>query len=217
MAEVSAKLVKELRDRTSAGMMDCKKALEEANGNLDAAIDVLRKKGLKNISKRAGKVAAEGTVQTYIHGDGKIGVMIELNCETDFVGRGEEFKALAHAISMHIAWANPRFLDAESVPESVKQQEAEIHRSQIKPEQAAMADKIIEGKMKKFYEENCLVEQFDVRDPAAKKRIGDLMNDLSAKVGEKVSLRRFVRFELGEGIEKEAVDFAKEVQEAMHA
>jgi len=217
MAEVSAKLVKELRDKTSAGMMDCKKALQEANGNLDEAIAVLRKKGLKNVNKRAGKVASEGVVHTYIHGEGKIGVMLELNCETDFVSRGDDFKDLAHAISMHIAWANPRFLDKDSVPESVLQQEAEIHKSQLKPAQAAMADKIIEGKMKKFFEENCLVDQIDIRDAASKKSISDLMNDLSAKVGEKITLRRFTRFELGEGIEKASVDFAKEVQEAMNA
>ncbi len=213
---ISAQLVKELREKTGAGMMDCKKALTETNGDLEKAIDALRKQGLKNVGKRSGKIAAEGTVNTYLHAGGRIGVMLELNCETDFVARGDDFQELAARIAMHIAWANPTYLDESSVPKEALIREEDILRSQLSEKQQEMADKIIPGKMKKFFEENCLLNQLDARDPSIKKSIGDLVNDLSAKIGEKVTIRRFIRFEVGEGIEKEEVDYAKEVAEAMN-
>ncbi len=202
MSEVSPQLVKTLRDRTGAGMMDCKRALAETGGDLERAIDELRKKGLKDNAKRAGRVASEGVVFSYIHGNGRIGVMIELNSETDFVARGEDFQEVAKAIAMHIAWAQPRFLSREDVPADVLKAEQEISRAQLKPGQEKVADKIISGKLEKFYEENCLLEQLDVRNPAVKKTIGELITELGAKVGEKIVLRRFVRFEVGEGIVK---------------
>lgn len=215
MAEVSAQQVKELRERTGAGMMDCKKALAESGGDFDKAIDVLRKKGLKDVNKRADKVAAEGAIASYIHAGGRIGVLLELNSETDFVARGEEFRALARDIALHVAWAAPRYLDRASVPQDVIAREQEIFRSQLKPEQERVADKIIAGKLEKFYEDNCLLEQFDARDASAKKRISDMIQELSVKVGEKISLRRFVRFEVGEGIEKQVTDYVAEVAAAM--
>lgn len=211
MVEVTSEMVKTLRERTAAGMMDCKKALAESGGDMEKAIDILRKKGLKDAGKRAGRVAREGMVLSYIHGGGRIGVMVELNCETDFVARNEDFTALAQTVAMHIAWANPRYLDRESVPAADLEREKEIYRSQLKPGQEAMAEKILAGKLEKFYAENCLVEQLDARDPEAKKSIGALVQDVSAKIGEKIVLRRFVRFELGEGIEKQQSDFAAEV------
>jgi elongation factor Ts len=217
MAEISAQLVKELREKTGAGMMDCKKALAEAGGDCDKAIEVLRKKGLKDVDKRSGKIASEGVIYSYIHSGGRIGVMLELNSETDFVARGDDFTTLAKDIAMHVAWSNPRFLQREEVPEKVLDTEKDIFLSQLKPEQQKMADKILPGKLEKFYEENCLLEQFDARDPAAKKRIKDLISDLSAKIGEKIVLRRFVRFEVGEGIEKAKTDYVAEVAAAMGA
>ena len=211
MAEVTSEMVKTLRERSSAGMMDCKKALAESGGDMEKAIDVLRKKGLKDVSKRAGRVAREGTVLSYIHGNGRIGVMVELNCETDFVARNEDFTALAQAIAMHIAWANPRYLERAEVPAADLEREKDIYRSQLKPGQEAMAEKILAGKLEKFYADNCLVEQLDARNPDAKKTLADLIQDVSAKLGEKIVLRRFIRFELGEGIEKQESDFAAEV------
>ncbi len=215
MAEISAQLVKELRDKTGAGMMDCKKALAEASGDPEKAIEVLRKKGLKDVDKRSGKVASEGVIYSYIHAGGRIGVMLELNSETDFVARGDDFQGLAKDIAMHVAWSNPRFLGREDVPEKVIATEKEIYLSQLKPEQQKMADKILPGKLEKFYEEACLLEQFDARDASAKKRIKDLISDLSAKIGEKIVLRRFVRYEVGEGIEKVKTDYRAEVAAAM--
>lgn len=214
MSQISAKLVKELRDRTGAGMMDCKKALQDNEGNIDQAIDYLRKKGLKNVEKRAGKVAAEGVCHSYIHGEGRIGVMLELNCETDFVARGDDFLDLARAISMHIAWASPRYVSSEEIPESEINSEREIYRSQLTPQQEKVADKIIDGKIEKFYESVCLLNQIDAKEPTAKKSIGDLVTETSAKLGEKITVRRFVRYEVGEGIEKSEVDFAQEVADA---
>ncbi len=214
MAEVTASMVKDLREKTGAGMMDCKAALAEASGDLEKAIEVLRKKGLKSVSKRAGKVAAEGVVHCYIHPGSRIGVMLELNCETDFVGRGDDFQALAKEIAMHVAWSNPRFLSRDEVGEDVLGKEREIFRSQLQPNQEKMADKIIAGKVDKFLAENCLLEQLDARDPSSKKTIQDRINDVSAKVGEKVVLRRFMRYEVGEGIEKQVVDYQAEVAAA---
>jgi len=211
MTAITAELVKTLREKTGAGMMDCKKALAEAAGDMEKAIEVLRKKGLKDISKRAGKVAREGVVYSYIHAGGRVGVMLELNCETDFVARGDDFQNLAKVIGMHVAWAAPAYLDREAVPASVIEKEKEIYLSQLKPEQQKMADKILPGKLEKFYADNCLLEQLDARDAGSKKTIGDLVNEISAKLGEKVQVRRFSRFEVGEGIDKVETDFAAEV------
>ena len=215
MANISAKLVKELREQTGAGMMDCKKALTETEGNIDKAIDFLRKKGLKNVEKRAGKVAAEGTILSYIHAGGRIGVLLELNCETDFVGKGDDFQALAKDIAMHIAWANPKYVSREEVPEDVIEKEKEIYKSQLKPEQQKMADKILPGKIEKFFESVCLLEQVDVKDTTGKKKILDIINEKGAKLGEKLSLRRFVRYEVGEGIKKEDSNYADEVAQTV--
>jgi elongation factor Ts len=217
MPEITAQLVKDLRDKTGAGMMDCKQALAESGGDLDKAVDILRKKGLKSVSKRSEKVAAEGTVLSYIHPGARVGVLLELNCETDFVARSDDFQNLAKDIAMHIAWSAPRFLSRESVPPEVVAAEREIHRAQLQPGQEKVADKILAGKMEKFYQENCLLEQADARDSSGKKTVQDIINDVSAKVGERVVLRRFVRYEVGEGIAKTAVDYAAEVAAAAAA
>lgn len=214
MADISAQLVRELREKTGAGFMDCKQALATAGGDFEKAVDELRKKGLKTAEKRAGKVAAEGVIFSYIHAGGRIGVMLELNCETDFVARSADFQDLANRISMHIAWASPAYVQREDVPAEALARETEVLKSQLKPEQQKMADKIVLGKLEKFYEENCLLEQFDARDASAKKRIRDLLNDLTAKVGEKIVIRRFARYEVGQGIEKHVTDFAQEVAAA---
>jgi len=208
---ISAQQVKELRDKTGAGMMDCKKALAEREGDLEKAIDFLRKQGLKDVGKRSGKVAAEGLVYSYIHSGGRIGVLLEINCETDFVARGDDFQDLARDIAMHVAWSNPRFVSREEVPVDVVERERNIFLSQLKPGQEKVADKIISGRLEKFYQENCLLEQQDAKDPAAKKSIQNLVNDVSAKIGEKISVRRVARYEVGEGIEKAVVNYAEEV------
>lgn len=215
MAEITAQLVKELRDKTGAGMMDCKKALTDAGGDIEKAIVELRKKGLKNVGKRAERVAAEGVVYSYIHAGGRIGVMLELNCETDFVARGEDFQQLCKDISMHIAWSSPKYVSREEVPEPVVEQEKEIFRSQLKPEQQKVADKILAGRIEKFFQEICLLDQPEEKESAGKKRIGDIINDVSAKIGEKIAVRRFTRYEVGEGIEKPVTDYAGEVQAAI--
>ncbi len=217
MSQVSAELVRSLRDRTGAGMMDCKKALVEAEGDIEKAQDSLRKKGLKTAEKRAGKVAAEGTVLCYSHPGGRIGVMVELNCETDFVARNEEFLSLAKDLAMHIAWSKPKYVSREEVPQDVIDREKEVFKGQLKPEQLDKADKILPGKLEKFFEEVCLVDQIDVRDSSSKKKIGALMADLTGKIGEKIVCRRFSRFELGEGIEKEQIDFAAEVAQVVNS
>ena len=212
---ITASLVKELRDQTGAGMMDCKKALAESSGDIDKAIEFLRKKGLKSVEKRAGRVAAEGTVYSYIHAGNRIGVLLELNCETDFVARGDDFQGLAKDIAMHIAWSNPQYVSREEVPAEVVEKEKEIYKSQLKPEQQKMADKILPGKIEKFYEAVCLLEQADVKDSSGKKKIQDVINETGAKIGEKLSLRRFVRFEVGEGIDKEESNYADEVAQTV--
>lgn len=214
MTQVSAKLVKELREMTGAGMMDCKKALAENDANIEKALEFLRKKGLKSVEKRSGKVAAEGVVYSYIHAGGRIGVMLELNCETDFVARGDDFQALAKDIAMHIAWSAPKFVRREEVPAEVIEKEKEIYLSQLKPEQQKMADKILPGKIEKFYQTACLVDQLDAKSEGGKKTIADMINEVSVKLGEKIAIRRFNRFEVGEGIEKEVVDYAAEVAAA---
>ncbi len=198
MTNISAELVKTLRTRTGAGIMDCKQALTESKGDIEAATDFLRKKGLATAQKRAGKVASEGIVQSYIHFGGKIGVLVEVNCETDFVAKTEEFQSFARNIAMQIAAARPLGVTAEDIPESVIAREKEVYRQQTlemgKPEK--MVDKIVEGKMSKFYKEACLMNQEYVRDPNL--TIADVLNDFIAKTGEKVTIRRFARFQIGE-------------------
>ena len=208
---VTPQMVKELRERTGAGMMDCKNALLEANGEIEQAIDVLRKKGLASAAKKAGRVTAEGAVGSYIHAGGKIGVLVEINCETDFVARTDEFQELVRDIAMHIAAADPRFVRREEVTEDVLARERAVQREKTlaegKPEK--VVDKIVEGRMEKFFAEQVLLEQPFVKDPD--KTVQDLVNEKVAKIGENVRVRRFSRFKLGEGIEKKSDDFAAEV------
>jgi elongation factor Ts len=208
---VTPQMVKELRERTGAGMMDCKNALLEANGQMEQAIDLLRTKGLASAAKKAGRVAAEGAVGSYIHAGGKIGVLVEVNCETDFVARTDEFQALVRDIAMHIAAADPRFVRREEVTEDVLARERAVQREKTlaegKPEK--VVDKIVEGRMEKFFAEQVLLEQPFVKDPD--KTVGELVTEKVAKIGENVQVRRFSRFKLGEGIEKKGGDFAAEV------
>jgi elongation factor Ts len=210
MAEVSAAMVKELREKTGAGMMDCKKALSETGGDFAKAEEWLRKKGIAKAGSKEGRVAAEGLIGTYVHG-GRIGVLVEVNCETDFVARNDDFQDLVKDVAMQIAAASPRYVRREEVPADLMEKEKEIQREllkqQGKPE--AMWDKILVGKMEKFYEQVCLVDQLWVKDD--KKKVGEMITERAAKIGEKVSVRRFTRYEVGEGIEKKKDDLAAEV------
>ena len=200
--EVSANMVKELREKTGAGMMDCKKALAETGGDFQKALDYLRQKGLATAAKRAGRVASEGRVGSYIHAGGKIGVMVEVNCETDFVAKTDDFQAFAKDVAMHIAASNPSYIRREEVTADVLEREKEIYRAQArdakKPEK--VTEKIVEGKLEKFYSEVCLQEQAFVKDPDI--TIQDLLNGLIGKLGEKIEIRRFTRYQVGEGIAK---------------
>ena len=217
MAEVTAAMVKDLREKTGAGMMDCKKALLESGGDVEKAITWLREKGLATAGKKAGRSATEGAVGSYIHLGGKIGVLVEINCETDFTARNEKFQALVKDIAMQIAWSNPRWLRREEVPAAELDQEKSVHRAQLreqgKPE--AMLDKILPGKMEKFYKENCLLEQAFFRDPEGKRSVQDEINAAIAIIGENMQVRRFTRYALGEGLKKEQKDFAAEVSAAV--
>jgi len=198
MSEVSPALVRELRERTGAGMMDCKKALSEVNGDLDRALVYLREKGLAAAAKRAGRTAADGVVASYIHAGGKIGVLIEVNCETDFVARTGDFQGLVKELAMQIAAANPRYVRREEVPEAVIAQERSIYAAQAansgKP--APVIEKMVNGKVEKFFADACLLEQPFIKDPD--KQVGQLISDAVAKLGENVVVRRFARFQLGE-------------------
>ncbi len=194
---VTAEMVKKLREQTGAGMMDCKKALTEANGDFDKAVDILRKKGLAAAAKKAGRATSEGLIGSYVHMD-KIGVLVEVNCETDFVARTDDFRQLVKDIAMHIAAANPRYLSREDVPSDVIEKEKDIYRDQIKGKPEHVIEKILEGKLEKFYSENCLLEQIFVKDPDQKKTIKDLVNEMIVKLGENIVVKRFVRFQLGE-------------------
>lgn len=200
--EVSASMVKDLREKTGAGMMDCKKALSETGGDFQKAVDYLRQKGLATAAKRAGRIASEGRIGSYIHAGGKIGVMVEVNCETDFVAKTDDFQVFAKDIAMHIAASNPSYVRREEVPPEVLEREKEIYRAQArdakKPDK--IIDKIVDGKLEKFYGEACLLEQPFVKDPDI--TIQDLLNGFIGKVGEKVEIRRFTRFQVGEGIAK---------------
>ena len=200
--EVSASMVKDLREKTGAGMMDCKKALAETGGDFQKAVDYLRQKGLATAAKRAGRVASEGRIGSYIHAGGKIGVMVEVNCETDFVAKTDDFQAFAKDLAMHICASSPLVIKREDVTPDVLEREKEIYRAQAKeagkPEK--ILEKIVEGKLEKFYGEVCLLEQPFVKDPDI--TIQDLLNGLVGKLGEKVEIRRFTRFQVGEGITK---------------
>lgn len=211
MAEITAALVKELRERTGAGMMDCKKALSATDGDIEKAIDFLREKGLAAAAKKAGRVAAEGLVEAYIHGGGRIGVLVEVNCETDFVAKTDAFKELVKDIAMHIAATNPSYLKREEVPTAELEHEqavlAEQARNEGKPEK--IIEKMVAGRIEKYYKEVCLMEQPFVKDPD--KTISDLITESIAKIGENISIRRFTRYQLGEGIEKKEENFAEEV------
>ncbi|MEZ4753398.1 MAG: translation elongation factor Ts [Bdellovibrionota bacterium] len=211
MSEISAKLVKELRETTGAGMMDCKKALQESGGDIQGAIEVLRKKGLKDLGKRSSKVAAEGTIGVYCHAGDQIVGIVELNCETDFVARGEQFKSVARDIAMHITAMSPEYISEDQVPESVIEKEKAIFIEQLDPKQRDKADKILPGKIKKFFEDVCLLNQSYVKDDSGKKTVKDIIEELSIACGEKVEIRRFQRFEVGEGIEKVQENLAEAV------
>jgi elongation factor Ts len=208
---VTAAQVKELREKTGAGMLDCKKALEEANGDITKAGELLREKGLSAAANKAGRIATEGAVESYIHAGGKVGVLVEINCETDFVGKTEQFRTFCRDIAMHIAAANPSYVRREEVPTEALEKEKEILRNQAlnegKPEK--IIDKMVEGRIGKYYEEFCLMEQAFIKDPD--KTIDQLLNEKISAIGENISIRRFVRFGLGEGLEKKQENFAEEV------
>ncbi len=208
---ITAAQVKELREATGVGMMECKKALVETNGDMEKAAEWLRKKGIASAEKKAGRVAAEGVVESYIHMGGKIGVMIEVNCETDFVAKTPEFKGFVRDIAMHIAAANPAYLNREEVPTEILDKEREILRAQAlnegKPEK--IVDRMVEGRVEKYYKENCLVDQQFVKNPDM--TITQYVNERIQQTGENIKIRRFVRYEMGEGLEKRHDNFAEEV------
>jgi elongation factor Ts len=208
---ITASMVKDLRTKTGAGMMDCKKALAATEGDMDKAIDFLREKGLAAAAKKASRIAAEGLVYSYIHGNGRIGVLVEVNCETDFVAQTDNFKALCKDIAMQIAASKPTYLKREEVPQDVIEHEKEVLRVQAlnegKPEK--IVEKMIVGRIEKFYKENCLMEQAFIKDPD--KDITQVITENIAKIGEKIDIRRYTRYELGEGLEKRNDDFVSEV------
>ncbi|MBF0338688.1 MAG: translation elongation factor Ts [Nitrospirae bacterium] len=200
---ISASMVKELREQTGVGMMECKKALTETDGDFNKAMDLLRKKGLASAAKRSGKKASQGVIFSYIHMD-KIGVMLELNCETDFVAKTDDFRELAKDIAMHIAAANPSYINPTEVPEQVVEREKDIYRAQVVGKPANIVDKIVEGKLDKFYADTCLVKQIFVKDTEGKLTIQDIISSKIAKVGENILVRRFVRYQVGETLQNEA-------------
>ena len=212
----TSELIKQLRERTGAGMLDCKKALEANGGDVEKAIEELRKKGLAQVAKKAGRIAAEGIVDAYLHGDGRIGVLVEVNIETDFAAKNEEFRAFVKDIAMQIAASKPEYVDREDVPASVIEKEKEIIRAQSlqegKPEK--IVEKMLAGRVEKYYKENCLLEQPWIRDPAIS--IRQLLNERIAKIGENINIRRFVRFERGEGIARREENFADEVNKQIN-
>lgn len=215
MANVTAAMVKALREQTGAGMMDCKKALSACDGDKEKAVDFLREKGLASAAKKAGRVAAEGVVTSYIHGNGRIGVLVEVNCETDFVAGTDDFKEFARDIAMQIAAANPKCVRREEVDAADLEHERTVLREQAlaegKPEK--IVEKMVEGRIEKYYKEICLLDQPYIKDPD--QSISDLITAKIAKIGENISVRRFVRYQLGEGIEKKNDDFAAEVMAAV--
>jgi elongation factor Ts len=221
MPEITATMVKELRERTGAGIMDCKVALQESNGDSEKAVEYIKKKGLAKVAKKAGAIAAEGVVHAYIHPGSRIGVLVEVNCQTDFVARSDDFKQLVELVGMQIASMSAQYVRREDVPAADVEKQTEIFRAQTedegkqsgKPRPAAVVDKIVAGKIDKWLAETCLDEQPSITD--GEKTVGSLAAELSAKIGEKIAVRRFVRFELGEGIEKKQADLAADVQAAI--
>lgn len=215
MAEITASMIKDLREKTGAGMVDCKTALVEANGDVEEAIEILRKKGMATASKKSGRIAAEGAVGSYIHMGGKVGVLVEINCESDFVSRGDEFQQLVKDVAMHIAASDPRYVRREEVPEDEVAKERAILLEQLKNDEKnankpdEVLQKIIDGRLNKFFEEIVLVEQAFIKDPS--KTIGDLVTEKIASIKENITVRRFTRYKMGEGIEKKQDDFAAEV------
>jgi elongation factor Ts len=208
---VTAAMVKELRERTGAGMLDCKKALEKTDGDIEKAIDLLREKGLAAAAKKAGRITAEGIVGSYIHMGGRIGVLIEVNCETDFVAKTEGFKDFVKNMAMQVAASKPLYVSRDEVPGDVLEKEKQILRQQAinegKPEN--IVDKIVEGRIEKFFKETCLLEQPYIRDPEVS--VQQVLTETIAKIGENISIRRFVRYEMGEGLQKKEENFAEEV------
>lgn len=198
--EISASMVKELREKTGAGMMDCKKALSETSGDFEKAVEFLRKKGIASAAKKAGRATKEGSVVSYIHGEGKVGVLLEVNCETDFVARTEQFRQFVKDVAMHVAAANPQWTRPEEIPADIigKEKEIAVAQMQASGKPAAVLEKIAEGKVKKFYEDNCLLQQVFVKDPS--KTIEQLLKETIATLGENITVRRFTRYALGEGI-----------------
>ncbi len=197
---ISASNIKELRDQTGVGMMDCKRALTEAAGDLEKALDLLRQKGLAMASKKASREASEGLVESYIHMGGKIGVLVEVNCETDFVAKTDDYQELVKDIAMHVAAANPVYVKREDIPSDVIEKEKEIYASQVTNKPPQVVEKIIEGKLEKFFSDTCLVDQVFVKDSDQKKKIKDLIVERVAKLGENIQIKRFARFQLGEKI-----------------
>lgn len=197
MTMVSAEMIKNLREKTGTGMMDCKKALTECNGDFEKATDLLRQKGLASAVKKAGRTASEGLIHSYLH-MGKIGAMVEVNCETDFVARTDDFKELVKDIAMHIAAATPLYLTRDDVQQDTIEREKEIYRAQVADKPPHIVEKIIEGKLEKFYTDTCLLDQLFIKDPEQKKRIKDIVAEKVARLGENIVIRRFVRFQLGE-------------------
>lgn len=197
MTAISADMVKELREKTGVGMMECKKALTESNGDFEKAVTVLRQKGLASASKKSGRAASEGSIGAYIHMD-RIGVLLELNCETDFVARTDDFRGLLKDIAMHVAAANPLYVSREDVPQAVIDAEKDIYRSQVTGKPQQVAEKIVEGKLEKFFNETCLLEQVFIKDPEQKLKVKDLVVEKIAKLGENIIVKRFARFQVGE-------------------
>ena len=214
MKEITAQMIKDLRERTGAGMSDCKKALVETEGDADKAIEYLRKKGLAAAAKKAGRVASEGTIASYLHGGGRIGVMVEVNCETDFVGKSEDFLGFARNVAMQICATSPQWVAREDVPASVIERERAVllERAKQSGKPEAVIGKVVDGQLNKWMTEVCLLDQIYVKDPEGKKDIRSLLTDLALKTRENLKVRRFVRYEVGEGLEKRADDFAAEVQ-----
>jgi elongation factor Ts len=212
---INANDIKELRAKTGAGVQDCKRALDESNGNMEKAVAYLREKGIASVAKKASRIAAEGLVTSYIHMGGKIGVLLEVNCETDFVAKSEPFQILCKDIAMQIAAARPEYVRIEEVPAENVEKEKEILVAQAQNEgkPKEIAEKMVQGRIKKYYKDVCLMEQDFVKDPS--KTISDLITDATLKIGEKITIRRFVRYEMGEGLEKRQDNFAEEVMNQM--
>jgi elongation factor Ts len=214
MAEITAGMIKDLRERTGAGMSDCKKALTEVTGDMEKAVEYLRKKGLASAAKKAGRIAAEGRIFSYVHGNGRIAVIVEVNCETDFVAKTDDFASFGKDVAMQIAAMNPAYVSDDEIPGDAIERERSIRKDQArqggKPEN--MLDKIVDGQIAKWKKEICLLDQIFVKDPDGKKDIRTLLNEMIAKIGENCKVRRFMRYEVGEGLEKKKDDFAAEVR-----